>query len=211
MAGSVVQVASAFSNPTATTLTATFAANTTAGNTLVAIFGTGGTNAPTADSADTWTAVTGSPFAENGKDQAAWYVLSCVGGKKTYTFSRSNTGNCSLIVAEINAPTALDVQHNASATASATTSTGSATTTNASDFLVALFLTDQNYSPANPGYDSTTLTSGWTWQGSSGPSTGASNNNNNTDVGIATRAVTATGAYSASVGTTGAATTTANL
>jgi len=206
----VVQVATNFSNPTANPLVATFAANTTAGNCLVAIFGTGSTGTLTPDSADTWTAITGSPFSEGGKNQGAWYVLSCAGGKTAYSFNRGSTGNCSLLVAEIHGPTALDVQASSSATASATVSTGSATTTNASDFLVALFLTLQVYSPADPTFDSTTLTSG-TWGGSSGPSTGTSANNNNTDVGIATLAVASTGAYSFSVGTTGAATTTANL
>jgi hypothetical protein len=201
---SVVQVATAFSNPTANPLVATFGVNTTAGNCLVAIFGTGTSNSLTPDSADTWTAASGSPFAANSKNQGVWYVLSCVGGKTAYSFDRVSTGNCTLIVAEISGVTALDVQGSSSGGAGSTASTGSVTTTNASDFLVALFLTLQQYSPGDPTFDSTTLSAGWTWKGSSGPSTGTGANNNNTDVGIAVQAVTSTGSYSASVGTTGA-------
>lgn len=199
---SVVQVAKAFSNPTANPLTATFPANTTAGNTLAAIFATGTTNTLSPDSADTWTQEASSPYTVNGSHTACWYVLSCVGGKMSYSFNRTNTGNCTLIILEISGVTALDVSAAgtpASNTATATTGTGN--TANANDLLVALFATNQTYSPGDSDYDSTTLTAGWTWEGSSTPSTGTGANNHNSCVGAAVRSVSSTGSYSASVNT----------
>ena len=213
----VVQVAVAASNPTAATLTATFGANTTVGNTLVAMFATGyaGASALTADAADTWTALEGGMIVvdSNGTSTKAeaWYVLSCVGGKTGYGFSRPTTGNCSLLIAEISGLTSFDVStHSVAATTSAA-STGSATTTNASDLLVALFVLQQAYPPAVAGYDTTTLTAGWTWQAASGGSTGTGAGNHNSNIGLATQAVSSTGSYSASVGSSGGASETATL
>ena len=213
----VVQVATAASNPTATSLTATFGANTTAGNTLVAMLATGyaGSTAFGTDSADTWTALEGGQIVVDSAGTTtkteAWYVLSCAGGKTGYSFSRPTNGNCSLLIAEISGLTAFDVSTHSVAATTATPSTGSATTTNASDLLLALFVLQQAYPPAAAAYDTTTLTSGWTWQAASGGSTGTSAGNHNSNIGLATQAVSSTGSYSAAVTSSGAVSQTATL
>jgi hypothetical protein len=195
MAISLVQTAVNASSSNASTLVLTFGSNITAGSMIFVCednYYSNGVSSITDGPGDSpFVAIQSSPITFNGSYQVgSWYFLNSAGGSKTVTLNLVGTGHYISAIAQewsgIATSSALDGS-NHGVYGSSPIATGSITTTNGNDVLIAV---------AGMASSAATLTSTGSWVTAINEGSGSSS------VGLQSQIVSSTGTYSGG-GTTG--------